>query len=51
MKEVRDNDYNLNVALYVMPVEEEEQIDIALEFSELKRLEEYISQLTQILGD
>jgi len=61
IKEVRDNDYNLNVTLYVMPIEEEEQIDIAKEFSELKKLEmerrkvekkleEYISQLTQLAG-
>ena len=61
MKEIKDNDYNLNVTLYVMPIEEEEPIDIAIEFSELKKLEmerqevekkleEYISQLTQVLG-
>ena len=61
-KEVADNDYNLNVTLYVMPIEKEEPIDIAKEFSELKKLEverqkiekkleEYISQLTQALGE
>ena len=62
MKEVKNNDYNLNVTLYVMPIEEEEPIDIVLEFSELKKLEaerqevekkleEYISQLNQAMGD
>ena len=62
ISEVRDNDYNLNVTIYVMPIEEEEPIDIAKEFSELKKLEverqqvekeleEYISQLTQVLGN
>jgi len=62
LKEIKDNDYNLNVTLYVMPIEEEEPIDILKEFSELKqlekerqlideKLEEYISQLTQVMGE
>ena len=38
-KEIIDNDYNLNVPLYVMPVLEREEIDIAKEYSELKELE------------
>jgi len=38
-KEIVYNNYNLNVSLYVMPVEEREKIDIAKEFSELKELE------------
>ncbi|HDH44957.1 MAG TPA: SAM-dependent DNA methyltransferase [Thermococcus sp.] len=61
-KEVVDNDYNLNVSLYVMPIEVREEIDISKEFFELKRLEkkreevgkkleEYISKITQLLGD
>ncbi|MEM3382316.1 MAG: type I restriction-modification system subunit M [Nitrososphaerota archaeon] len=61
VKEIADNDYNLNVTLYVMPLEEEEQINISKEYSELKqleserqevskKLEEYISQLTQAIG-
>jgi type I restriction enzyme M protein len=61
-KEVFDNDYNLNVSLYVMPIEEGEKIDIVKEFSELKglekerqeiieKLEGYISQLSQAIGD
>jgi type I restriction enzyme M protein len=60
MSEVRKNDYNLNVTLYVMPVEEKEQIDIFKEFSELKELErerqeigkkieEYITELGKVL--
>ena len=62
IKEVIDNDYNLNVPLYAMPIEEEEEINIPKEFSELKELEkereevgkklaEYVSQLTQVIGD
>jgi type I restriction enzyme M protein len=60
ISEVRKNDYNLNVTLYVMPVEEKEQIDIFKEFSELKKLEkerqeigkkieEYIAKLSEVL--
>lgn len=62
VKEVADNDYNLNVSLYAMPVEEGEKIDIAKEFSELKllekerqevtkKIEDYISQLNELTGD
>ena len=61
LDEIRENDYNLNVTLYVMPIVEEEEIDIIREFSELKRLEverqeveekleEYISQISQLMG-
>ena len=38
--DVARNDYNLNVTLYVMPIEEKEPIDIFKEFSDLKRLEQ-----------
>ncbi len=61
IKEVKDNDYNLNVTLYVMPLKKIEQIDISKEFSELKKLEmerqeveekleEYISEISQLTG-
>jgi type I restriction enzyme M protein len=62
LKEIADNDYNLNVTLYVMPTEENEYINIAKEFSELKelekerqevanKLEKYISELSQVIGE
>ena len=62
LEEVRGNDYNLNVTLYVMEEEEGEQIDIAKEWRELKelekekqeitsKLEEYISEITQAIGE
>jgi type I restriction enzyme M protein len=38
LDEVRQNDYNLNVTLYVMTDEEEEQIDIVKEYAELQAL-------------
>jgi type I restriction enzyme M protein len=37
--EIEQNDYNLNVTLYVMPVEEGEPIDITKEYAELKQLD------------
>jgi type I restriction enzyme M protein len=60
LDEVKQNDYNLNVTLYVMADEEGEQIDIAKEYAELKelekerqeianKLEEYISEMTQAM--
>jgi len=61
LKEIEQNDYNLNVTLYVMRDEEGEGIDIAREFAELKELErqrqevaskldQYITELSQALG-
>jgi type I restriction enzyme M protein len=61
-KEVIDNDYNLNVSLYVMPVAEREEINILKEFSELQalererqkvreKLEKYISELSRATDD
>ena len=60
-EEIKDNDYDLNVTLYVMPIEEKEAIDIARELSELRklererqeveeRLERYASLITQLMG-
>jgi len=40
LDEIRENDYNLNVTLYVMPIEDKESINVFQEFSELKRLEQ-----------
>jgi type I restriction enzyme M protein len=45
LKVIEENDYNLNVTLYVMPVEEGEEIDIAKEFSELKLLEKEMREV------
>jgi type I restriction enzyme M protein len=40
VKEIAKNDYNLNVSLYVMPIEETERISISQVYSDLKKLEE-----------
>ncbi len=39
---IKENDYNLNVTLYVFPEEETEEIDVAKEWEELKKLEKEI---------
>jgi type I restriction enzyme M protein len=62
LDEVRQNDYNLNVTLYVMAKEEGQQVDIAKEYKELKeldrerqevasKLEGYISEIAQTIGE
>ncbi len=45
IEEIRENDYNLNVTLYVFPEEEIEEIDVEKEWEELKEIEERISQV------
>ena len=45
LDEIRENDYNLNVTLYVFPEEEVEEIDVEKEWKELKEIEERISQV------
>jgi type I restriction enzyme M protein len=61
LDEVRQNDYNLNVTLYVMADEEGEKIDIAKEYAELKelekerqtvgqKLEQYLAEIAQASG-
>jgi len=46
IKDIAENDYNLNVTLYVMPIEEREEIDIAKELSELEELERERQEIT-----
>jgi type I restriction enzyme M protein len=42
IEKIKENDYNLNVTLYVFPEEEAEEIDVAKEWEELKKLEKEI---------
>ena len=60
-EEIGNNDYNLSVSRYAMPIEKEEKIDIFKVFSEVKelakekeetmmKLGEYISQIRQATG-
>ena len=39
---IKENDYNLNVTLYVFPEEETEEINVAKEWEELRRIEKEI---------
>ena len=41
--EIRENDHNLNVTLYVFPEEELEEIDVGQEWSQLRGIEEEIT--------
>ena len=40
LSEIKENNYNLNVTLYVFPEEEIEKIDLAGEWEELRGIEE-----------
>lgn len=47
LDEIRKNDYNLNVTLYVYPEEEEEQIDVMKEWHELRKIEEEVDKIEE----
>ncbi|MGB9628024.1 MAG: type I restriction-modification system subunit M [Thermodesulfobacteriota bacterium] len=42
IEKIKENDYNLNVTLYVFPEEETEEIDVAKEWEELRAIEKEI---------
>ncbi len=46
-EEIRENDYNLNVTLYVFPEEEIEEIDVAGEWRALKNVEKELDNLDE----
>jgi len=61
LEEIAKNDYNLNITLYVVPIEEGEKIDIREEYAELKgiekerdeikaKFENYVSGVIRALG-
>jgi type I restriction enzyme M protein len=47
LDEIKENDYNLNVTLYVFPEEEIEEIDIDKEWGELKEVESEIDKVEE----
>jgi type I restriction enzyme M protein len=62
IEKIKENDYNLNVTLYVFPEEETEEIDVAKEWEELRKLEKevfaieeriegYLKELNVRVGD
>jgi type I restriction enzyme M protein len=42
LEEIKKNNYNLNVTLYVFPEEEVEEIDVNKEWEELRKVDEQI---------
>ena len=44
LDEIKENDYNLNVTLYVYPEEEVEEIDVEKEWKELREIEKEIEK-------
>ena len=49
IEEIVENDYNLNVTLYVYPKEEIEDIDISKEWQDLRSLESEISTVENVI--
>jgi len=47
LEEIKNNDYNLNVTLYVFPEEAQEEIDIGEEWEELRSLEKEIAEVEE----
>ena len=47
LEEIKENDYNLNVTLYVFPEEDEEPIDVSSEWKELQKLETELEKLEE----
>jgi len=51
VKEIAKNDYNLNVSLYIMPIEKTEKISIGQVYLELKKLEEERNKVSKELEE
>jgi type I restriction enzyme M protein len=45
IEKIKENDYNLNVTLYVFPEEETEEIDVTKEWEELRKLEVELAEV------
>jgi type I restriction enzyme M protein len=45
LDKIKENDYNLNVSLYVFPEEKEEEIDVLKELDDLKNLDEELRKI------
>jgi type I restriction enzyme M protein len=51
LEEIRKNEYNLNITLYVTPLTSQEEIDIMREYQELLRIEEEKKQLLEKINE
>jgi len=45
VEKIKENDYNLNVTLYVFPEEEVEEIDVAQEWKEIHRIDKKLMEI------
>ena len=50
MKEIKENDYNLNIPRYVDTFEEEEPVDIEAEFAALAQLQQEMKAIDEKLA-
>ncbi|MEW9672403.1 N-6 DNA methylase [Ammoniphilus sp. 3BR4] len=50
LEEIRQNDYNLNIARYVDSTDEEKQIDVAEAIAELRKLEEERQEIELVMN-
>jgi type I restriction enzyme M protein len=51
LNEIRENDYNLNIALYVDTTEPEEEIDVQDELSKLRKLQSERDEIEAKMSD
>ena len=49
LEEIRENDYNLNIARYIDTTEEEEQIDVAEALRQLRQLEQERDEIEKVM--
>lgn len=50
IEKIKENDYNLNVTLYVFPEEEVEEIDVVREWMELGKIDEELQKIEGEIG-
>lgn len=50
-EKIKENDYNLNVTLYVYPEEEVEEIDIAKEWQDIHKINEKLSEIEKKIAN
>lgn len=49
LEEIKENDYNLNIARYIDTTEEEEQIDVAEALRQLRQLEQEREEIEKVM--
>ncbi|MBE2909196.1 N-6 DNA methylase, partial [Anoxybacillus flavithermus] len=49
LEEIKENDYNLNIARYIDTTEEEEEIDVAEALRQLRQLEQERDEIEKVM--